>query len=184
MRIMVLLAGNIWSKPIESWTAYPEFEFLLRYCHWREWNECGADWSNTPMCQEDTLTPRSQSLLGWIFILVLQLWKPAINSMITVKSGISTSNLEHIYFERHAFDCQSRSCIFCKIHGHCCEILVFFHHLVEAGSRSTEHTVCEEYSFHGESELAQLCILAVYIWFCNLGSELHLCSDLYVDEID
>ena len=64
----------------------------------------------------------------------------AINSMITVNSGISTSYWEqtfktnllhvknvvvHIYFERHAFNCQSCSCIFYMIHDHCCEILPF-----------------------------------------------------------
>ena len=116
----------------------------------------------------------------------------AINSMITVKSGISTSYWEntfktnllyvknmvvHIYFRRHAFDRPSRSCIFCKIHDHCCEILLVFNHpIVKAGSRSTEHTVCEE--------LAQLCVVAVYIWFCSLGRELHLYSDEDVDKID
>ena len=64
----------------------------------------------------------------------------AINSMITVNSGISTSYWEHtfkinllhvknvvvhIYFERHAFNCQNCSCIFYMIHDHCCEILPF-----------------------------------------------------------
>ena len=54
----------------------------------------------------------------------------AINSMITVNSGISTSYWEqtfktnllhvknvvvHIYFERHAFNCQNCSCIFYMI---------------------------------------------------------------------
>ena len=164
--------GNIWSKPILSSKSWIRISSSILPIGERGMNVVQT-WG-TLICVRDThwhqglnLYPTARTIQVAVSFNLRTTAAKAINSMITVKSGISRSYWEHtfktnllyvknvvvhIYFGRHAFDCPSRSCIFCKIHDHCCEILlVFYHPIVKAGSRSTEYTVCREYSFQGRN---------------------------------
>ena len=91
-RIIVLSAGIYGAS--QSWTANPESGFLLQLLSKR--NECGAYWSNTSVCQKYTVTPgnlysTTRTIQVAVGFNLRTTAAKAINSMITVNSGISTS---------------------------------------------------------------------------------------------